>query len=66
MSVAFRGGSIVTKDGVVSADLLVDGGKIAEIGSGLSADEVIDISGLVVFPGFVDLHAHLREPGRED
>lgn len=56
MSVAFRGGSIVTKDGVVSADLLVDGGKIAEIGAGLSADEVIDISGLVVFPGFVDLH----------
>jgi dihydroorotase-like cyclic amidohydrolase len=41
-------------------------GKIAEIGAWFSADEVIDISGLVVFPGFVDLHAHLREPGRED
>jgi dihydroorotase len=62
----FRGGSVVTKDGVVAADLMVQGGEISEIGSGLSADEVVDISGLTIFPGFVDLHAHLREPGRED
>lgn len=66
MSVVFRGGSVVTKDGVVAADLMVQGGEISEIGSVRSADEVIDISGLTVFPGFVDLHAHLREPGRED
>jgi dihydroorotase len=56
----------VTKDGVVAADLMVQGGEISEIGSELSADEVVDISGLTIFPGFVDLHAHLREPGRED
>ena len=66
MSVVFRGGSVVTKDGVVAADLMVQSGEISEIGSVRSADEVIDISGLTVFPGFVDLHAHLREPGRED
>ena len=66
MSVVFRGGSIVMKDGVVAADLVVQGGQISEIGSGLAAKEVVDISGLTVFPGFVDLHAHLREPGRED
>ena len=66
MSVVFRGGSVVTKDGVVAADLMVQGGEISEIGSELSADEVVDISGLTIFPGFVDLHAHLREPGRED
>jgi dihydroorotase len=66
VSVVFRGGSVVTKDGVVAADLMVQGGEISEIGSGLSADEVVDISGLTIFPGFVDLHAHLREPGRED
>ena len=66
MSVVFRGGSVVTKDGVVVADLMVQGGEISEIGSGLSADEVVDISGLTIFPGFVDLHAHLREPCRED
>lgn len=66
MSVVFRGGNVVTKDGVVAADLMVQGGEISEIGSGLSADEVVEISGLTIFPGFVDLHAHLREPGRED
>ena len=66
MSVVFRGGSVVTKDGVVVTDLMVQHGEISEIGSGLSADEVVDISGLTIFPGFVDLHAHLREPGRED
>ncbi len=66
MSVVFRGGNVVTKDGVVAADLMVQDGEISEIGSVRSANEVIDISGLTVFPGFVDLHAHLREPGRED
>jgi dihydroorotase len=66
VSVVFRGGSVATKDGVVVADLMVHHGEISEIGSGLSADEVVDISGLTIFPGFVDLHAHLREPGRED
>jgi dihydroorotase len=66
MSVVFRGGNIVTNEGVVHADLVVQGGQISGIGSGLAAKEVIDISGLTVFPGFVDLHAHLREPGRED
>ena len=66
MSIVFRGGSVVTKEGVVAADLMVQHGEISEIGSGLSADEVVDISGLTIFPGFVDLHAHLREPGRED
>lgn len=66
MSIAFRGGSIVTKDGVITADVVVRDGAVSEIGSGCTADEVVDISGLTVFPGFVDLHAHLREPGRED
>ena len=66
MSVVFRGGNIVTNEGVVHADLVVQGGQISEIGSGLAAKEVVDISGLTVFPGFVDLHTHLREPGRED
>ncbi len=66
MSVVFRGGNIVTNEGVVHADMVVQGGQISEIGSGLAAKEVVDISGLTVFPGFVDLHAHLREPGRED
>ncbi|MEU0333741.1 dihydroorotase [Streptomyces sp. NPDC006193] len=49
-------------------DVLIDGGTIAEVGSGLSADgaEVVDADGKVLLPGLVDLHTHLREPGRED
>jgi dihydroorotase len=46
--------------------VLVDGEMIAEVGANLSGDEVIDAGGLVLLPGLVDLHAHLREPGRED
>jgi dihydroorotase len=49
-------------------DLLLSDGVVAEIGTGLSADgaEVVDATGLVALPGLVDLHTHLREPGRED
>jgi dihydroorotase len=55
-------------------DILVRDGVIAEIGPWLDAAstqeltevEVIDADGLVALPGFVDLHTHLREPGRED
>ncbi|HJV04589.1 MAG TPA: dihydroorotase, partial [Actinomycetota bacterium] len=50
------------------ADVLVEDSLIAEVGEALSAPraDVVDCGGLVVAPGFVDLHAHLREPGRED
>ena len=47
-------------------DVLIDNGVIAEIGSSLSADTVIDGKGMVALPGLVDLHTHLREPGKED
>jgi dihydroorotase len=54
------------RDGV--ADVLIEDSLVAEVGEGLSSPgaEVVDCDGLVVAPGFVDLHAHLREPGRED
>ena len=49
-------------------DLLIHDGVIAETGRGLSSGgaEVIDADGLLALPGLVDLHSHLREPGRED
>ncbi|MEU7525507.1 dihydroorotase [Saccharothrix sp. NPDC042600] len=48
-------------------DVLVRDGVIAEIGSVEDNDaEVVDGDGAVLLPGFVDLHTHLREPGRED
>jgi dihydroorotase len=40
---------------------------VVGVGTRLSADgaKILDAAGLLVFPGFIDLHAHLREPGRE-
>ncbi|GAA3975522.1 dihydroorotase [Thermobifida alba] len=49
-------------------DLLLASGRIEAIGPGLDADgaEVVDAAGAIALPGLVDLHTHLREPGRED
>ncbi|GAA6526662.1 dihydroorotase [Intrasporangium sp. DVR] len=64
-----RGARILGGD---PADLLVEDGLIRQVGAlGAGADapngaEVIDADGLVALPGLVDLHVHLREPGRED
>src|ERR1700761_3167433 len=50
------------------SDLLLGDGVIVQTGPGLSADgaQVLDADGLLALPGLVDLHTHLREPGRED
>ena len=47
-------------------DVVINNGTIAEIGNSLNAGEVIDASKNLLIPGLVDLHTHLREPGRED
>ena len=54
--------------GGTPTDLLLEDGVIARIGDGLAADgaEIVDATGLIALPGLVDLHTHLREPGRED
>jgi dihydroorotase len=68
--VLFRGGRLIDPASGVdeTADVLVDQGRVLEVGGNLSGEraEVFDIAGAVICPGFVDLHAHLREPGRED
>ena len=68
-AILIRGGRVIdpASDSDVLADVLVRDGVIAEIGPGLSAEgaRTIDARGCVVGPGFVDLHAHLREPGFE-
>ncbi|MFG1904678.1 dihydroorotase [Micromonospora carbonacea] len=62
---------LITNVSVVGAaptDLLIRDGVVAETGTGLTAPDAtrVDGTGLVALPGLVDLHTHLREPGRED
>jgi dihydroorotase len=66
MSVVVKGGRIIDETGERSGDVVLDDGVIVAVGPDLSADRVIDAGGCVVTPGLVDLHAHLREPGREE
>lgn len=49
-------------------DILVEGGKISKVAKGIDikADTVIDATDKIVTPGIIDMHVHLREPGRED
>ena len=61
-----RGGRVVDETGERAADVLLDGDRIVAVGDGLDGDEVLDVGGCVVAPGFVDLHAHLRQPGHEE
>ena len=51
-----------------AADLLLTDGRITAIGESLTVPgaDVVDAAGLIALPGLVDLHTHLREPGRED
>jgi dihydroorotase len=63
MSYLVRGARVL---GGEPTDLLLRDGVIASAGRGLTGHEVIDADGLVALPGLVDLHTHLREPGRED
>ena len=65
MSYLLRG---VAPLGGPATDLLLDGGRIVAVGADAADGRatVVDGAGLVALPGLVDLHTHLREPGRED
>lgn len=69
MKLIIRNGRVIcpasSQDGI--ADVLIEDGKIAAVGTSLEVTgaEEIDATGLVVSPGFIDIHVHLREPGFE-
>ena len=62
-----KGGTAVLPEGEKVCDILVDGDKIVKIAGNVEdkAAKVIDAKGLHVFPGLIDMHVHLREPGFE-
>lgn len=70
MALLLRGGRVVDPavglDSVT--DVLIRDGVIVEVGDGLKMPkgEVVDCTGTIILPGLVDVHTHLREPGRED
>jgi dihydroorotase len=65
-SIVLRGGRVLDATGERTADVLIEGPAITAVGDGLHGDRELDASGGVVTPGLVDLHVHLREPGREE
>jgi dihydroorotase len=64
-----RNGTVIDQRGERRADVLVVDGRIAEVGTDVTAPHdatVLDATDCIVSPGFVDLHVHLREPGKEE
>ena len=62
-----KGGKAVFDDGVRECDILIEGNTIVKIGQDLvdAEADMLDARGLHVFPGLIDMHVHLREPGFE-
>ena len=60
-----RNGKVVLQDAVVEKDLLIKDGKIVKIADKIAAQgsEELDASGIYVYPGLIDMHVHLRDPG---
>jgi dihydroorotase len=65
-SVVIRGGTVLTEKEDLRVDVRIENDVIQEIGHDLRGDIELDASGCHVLPGLVDLHTHLREPGREE
>jgi len=65
--VLIEGGLVLGPSGPVEADVLVREGRVVEVGRALTAPDAdrLDARGCWVGPGFVDIHAHFREPGHE-
>ena len=60
MKYLLKNGTVVSGSGMISQDVLIDGEKIVRVGENLSAEdaEVMDVSGKLLFPGFIDGHTH--------
>jgi dihydroorotase len=66
MSHVIKNGTVLDRRGEQQVDVRVERGVVVEVGVNLAADRTLDATDCIVSPGFVDLHVHLREPGREE
>ena len=66
IDLAIRGGTVVTPEGVRSADVGIADGVIQAVGPDLTGRKEMDAHGLHIFPGVIDAHLHFNEPGRAD
>jgi dihydroorotase len=68
-AVTIRGGTVITGDGARRLDVAIEGSTIIALAETIDAPKgakVLDAAGCLVGPGLVDLHTHLRQPGREE
>jgi len=65
-SLVLKGGRIIDAAGERTGDVVVVDGRVTAVGADLTADRVLDATGCIVAPGLVDVHSHLREPGKEE
>ena len=64
--ILLKNGFIIKENKLIKKDILIDENKISKIEDSINLDcEKIDVDGLLVMPGAVDVHVHLREPGFE-
>ena len=66
LDLVITGGTVVDVNGSRRADVGIRDGVVVAVDEGLDGDRTLDAAGCVVGPGLVDLHAHLREPGKEE
>jgi dihydroorotase len=66
VTLVIRGGEVIDAAGRRRADVLIDDGCVVAVGPDLTGDTELDAGGALVAPGLVDLHTHLRQPGREE
>ena len=65
-SIVIKGGTVINRNSQEIVDVKIENDFVTEVGKNLKGDIQLDASGCIVSSGFVDLHAHLREPGKEE
>ena len=65
-SIVIKGGKVINRNSQEIVDVKIENDFVTEVGKNLKGEIQLDASGCIVSSGFVDLHAHLREPGKEE